>query len=115
MNRRISFAIARQSVIDYWLSHPLTETESRKYTLDYDKEMALQSDLHKQAGVLHGVRVDDEGIRSATGATPEELVNEMKRCPICQTSWLWQPVEPWSLQQGVALTALFSAWDHEQG
>jgi hypothetical protein len=110
MNRRVSFAIARQSVIDYWLSHPLTEAESRRYTQDYDMEMALQSNLHERAGVLHGVRVDDEGRRSATEATPKELVNESKRCPICQTSWLWQPAEPWSLQQGVALTAMFKAY-----
>jgi hypothetical protein len=113
MNRRISFAIARQSVVDYWLSHPLTEAESRKYTQEYDKENALQSDLHEQAGVLHGIRVDDEGRRSSTGSV-EELVNETKRCPICQTSWLSQMGEPWSLQQGVELTALFRAYGNER-
>jgi hypothetical protein len=34
MNRRISFALARQSVVDYWLSHPLSDDELRKYQRD---------------------------------------------------------------------------------
>jgi hypothetical protein len=115
MNRRISFALARQSVVDYWLSHPLSDDELRKYQRDYSEEMARQSALHKRAGVLHGVRIDEDGGRSATGATDADLVSEMKRCPMCQTSWLWQPHEPWSLHQGVALSAFFRAYGGDPG
>jgi hypothetical protein len=111
VNRRMSFAFARQSIVDYWLSHPLTDAERRQYNREYEEEMARQQGRHLLAGILHGVRVDENGKRSATGQTPDDLVRESKRCPICQGSWLWRDPEPWSLHQGVLMTAMFRAFE----